>query len=201
MLQGIGTNLSSLAVVAAAWLGATTFKSWRRQQYASRRAAEAEDILRATYRARAALDQIRSPFMSGYELEKAEETLNENPGYAAEPENKKRRLRTAQGYYNRLSYHRPIMDALDATLPMARALFGEELERSIENLRHQFWIVRVDAESYIDDDGSNAEFTKKIQYGLYKVKDDENEVTIAINAAIGVIEHTCLPVLRHEDRR
>lgn len=200
MLQGIGTNVGSLAVLAAALIGANTFKGWRKQQFAARRAQEAEEILRATYKARDALAQIRSPLISGYELDRAEETLGKNERWEGELKAKQARMRTTQAYYNRLSHHESEMEALDAVLPMARALFGEELESAVRKLRHQFWIVQIDAESYIDDNGSDQDFTKKIRKGMYRIFDDENEVTIAINGSVQIIESTCLPVLRLEAR-
>lgn len=198
MLQGIGTNVGSIAVLVAALIGANTFKGWRKQQFAARRAQEAEEILRGTYKARDALAQIRSPFMSSYEHDRAEETLRKNDNWDGEPEARRKRMRTTQAYYNRLSNHQSEMEALDAVLPMARALFGETLETAVRKLRHQFWIIQVDAESYMDDNGSDQDFTKKIRNGMYRVFDDENAVTIAINGAIQIIESTCLPVLRLE---
>ena len=56
----------------------------------------------------------------------------------------------------------------------------------------------MEVDSYIDDDGKDAELTKEIMYGMYKVKDEENPVTIAENAAVEVIEAACLPILRLE---
>ena len=198
MIQGIGTNLASLTVLLAAIIGANTFKGWRKQQFAARRAQEAEEILKAAYNARRAINQIRSPMMSGYELERAEEALRVNEKWDLELENRRKRLRTAQAYYHRLQHHQAAMEALDNTLPMARALFGEALEHSLESLRHQFWIVQINVDSYIDDNGSDANFTKEIMYGMYKVKDEENEVTITANAAVDIIEKICLPFLRLE---
>ena len=116
----------------------------------------------------------------------------------AQAEARRKRMRTTQAYYNRLSNHQSEMEALDAVLPMARALFGEELESAVRKLRHQFWIIQVDAESYMDDNGSDQDFTKKIRNGMYRVQDEENEVTIAINEVVHIIEITCLPVLRLE---
>ena len=198
MLQGIGTNVGSLAVLAAALIGANTFKGWRKQQFAARRAQEAEEILRATYKSRDALAEIRSPFMSSYEHDRAEEVLSKNDKWEHELETRKARMRTTQAYYNRLNHHQSEMDALDAALPMARALFGEQLESAVRKLRHQFWIIQVDADSYMDDNGGDKDFTKKIRDGMHRINDKENEVTITINESVNIIENTCLPVLRLE---
>jgi hypothetical protein len=199
MLQGEGTLLGAAAVIVAAIIGGTSFKSWRRQEVAGRKLAQAERILEATYKARRALGYIRSPMMWGHELKAAEDALKDNDDWKMQLEAKQKRIVTTQAYFNRLNNARDEQSALDACLPMARALFGEALEAAIESLRHQFWIVQVDAESYMDDDGSDANFSKKIRRGLYAIKPPEgevNEVTDAIEKAVATIEATCLPVLR-----
>lgn len=199
MLQGIGTLVGAVAIIIAAVIGGTTFKSWRRQQVAGRKLSEAERILEATYKARRALKQVRHWLMSGYELSAAEKTLKDNEQWQMQTESKQKRWVTAQAYFNRLNNARDEQTALDQCLPMARALFGEDLEEAIETLRHQFWIVQVDVESYVDDDGSDRDFTKKIRLGMHEVnppKGEVNEVTEAANKAVATIEGHCLSVLR-----
>lgn len=199
MLQGTGTLVGAVAVLVAAWLGATTFESWRRQQVAGRKLFQAERILEATYKARRALKYVRGPMMWAHELSAAEDTLKENAHRQGQIEAKQERMVTAQAYFNRLNRSREEREVLDQCLPMARALFGEELEQAIESLGRQFWMVQVDVESYIDDDGSDHDFTRKIRRGMYDVKAPEgqvNEVTDAIEKAVATIEKHCLPVLR-----
>ena len=137
--------------------------------------------------------------MWGNELKVAEDALKDNEDWKMQVEAKQKRIVTTEAYFNRLNNTRDEQNELDACLPMARALFGEELEKAIESLRHQFWIVQVDAESFMDDDGGDADFTKKIRRGMYAIKSPEgemNEVTDKIEMAIATIEVTCLPVLR-----
>ena len=199
MLQGWGTLLGALAIIVAAWFGKTTFASWRKQQVGGRKLAQAERILEATYKARRGLRYVRQIMMFGNELSAAEEALKDNKDWLNQAESKQKRIVTAQAYFNRLNATRDEREALDQCLPMARALFGEELEEAIEKLRHQFWIVQVDVESYMDDDGSDRDFTKKIRRGMYEIKPmdgDANEVTDAIEASVATIEKHCLPVLR-----
>jgi hypothetical protein len=199
MLQGEGTLLGAAAVIVAAVIGGSTFKSWRRQQVAGRKLAQAERILEATYKARRSLSYVRSPMMWGHEIKAAEDVLKDNADWKMQLEAKQKRIVTTQAYFNRLNKTRDEQDALDACLPMARALFGEELEKAIQSLRHQFWIVQVDVESYMDDDGSDPEFTRKIRRGMYEVtpaQGEVNEVADKAEAAVATIEATCLPVLR-----
>jgi len=200
MLQGIGTLVGAAAVLIAAWLGATTFESWRKQKVGERKLFQAERILEATYKARRALRYVRGIMMWAHELTAAESTLNDDPHWQAQIDAKQKRLVTAQAYFNRINRTKEEREALDQCLPMARALFGEELEQAIESLNHQFWIVQVDVESYIDDDGSDPDFTRKIRRGMYEIKPPEgevNEVTEAIEKSVETIEKHCLPVLRN----
>jgi hypothetical protein len=141
MMQGVGTLGGAVAVYAAARMG---LSAWKHQKLAERNRDQAEVILHAAYNARRALGYLRSPWMSGGELAAAEEKLN-----SSEPkwrnsifEEKQKRLITAQAYYMRANQLLDDRTKLEDCLPMARALFGEDLENAIETLHHQFHIVR-----------------------------------------------------------
>jgi hypothetical protein len=203
MLQGLGTIAGVAAVVWAAKKGADTFEAWKRQRLAERRLDQAERILTGTYKARRALNYVRGVMMLGPEVHAAEEQMKEKEGWAAQTRGRQSRLITAQAIYNRINRAKDERDELDQCLPMARALFSEELEKAIESLNHQFWIVQIDVEAYVEDErGTDAEFTKMIRRGKYAVDPPEgeiNEVTDAIETAVTAIERICLPVLRLEE--
>ena len=204
MLQGWGTLIGALAVIYAAKKGADTFEGWKQQKVTERRLEQAERILTATYRGRRALAYVRGVMMWGHELSAAEEKLKESPTeWSKYDEQKQRRLVTVQAYYNRLNRTKDEQQERDMCLPMARALFGEELEKAIEKLNHQFWIVQVDVDSYLDDNGQDQDFTKKIRRGMYDVKarqGETNELSDAIAGAVATIEAICLPALRLETK-
>lgn len=199
MIQGWGTLLGAGAVIYAAKRGADTFESWKQQKVAERRQEQAELILTSAYNARRALRYVREPMMWGHELSAAEEKLREDEAqWAQQTDARRKRLVTAQAYFNRLNKTSDEQRELSTRLPMARALFGEELEQALEDLRHQFWIVQVDVESYIDDECQNAQFTRQIRRGMYDVKPPEgevNEVSSKIEAAVSTIERICQPAL------
>lgn len=199
MLQGIGTIAGVGAVLIGAKIGAIT---WKEQKLAERRLEMAERILTATHKGRSALAYVRSPMMWGHELSAAEEKLKEDPQWQMQAEGRRKRLTTAQAYFKRLNRVKDEQMALDECLPMARALFSENLEEAIKNLRHQFWIVQIDVESYIDDENStDTDFTKKIRRGMYDIKPmngEVNEVSDAITQSVAIIETACEPALRLE---
>jgi len=200
MVQGLATLVGAAAVLVAAKMGADTFGAWRRQNVAGRKIDQAERILTATYNARRGLRYVRRPMILAYELTAAETKLKaEGEAYDSQPEARQKRLVTAQAYFDRINGTREDREELSKCLPMARALFGPELEGAIEQLDQQYWIIQVDAESYIDDDGSDPDFTKKTRRGMYDIKppnNEVNEVTAAIDEAVKIIEDTCLPTLR-----
>ena len=200
MLQGLGTLTGAFAVFWAAKKGADTFESWKRQKVAERKLEQAERILTATYKARRALSYVRGVMMWGHELDAAESKLKEDlEQWNQQDEARQKRLRTAQAYLNRLVKTKSEQDELVECLPVARALFGIELETALEKLCTQFWIDQIDVDSYIDDLGTDAEFTKKIRRGMYDVsprEGEKNEVSAAIAMAVSGIEELCLPSLR-----
>lgn len=202
MLQGLGTLGGAIAVYAAARLG---LAAWKRQKLAERNRDQAEIILHAAYNARRGLGYLRSPLMSGSEQASAEEKLNaDNPTWRdGILEEKQKRLITAQAYYIRASGIVDDRKKLEDCLPMARALFGEELESAIESLNHQFHVVLTYADAYIDDyDGTDRDFTIKIRRALFasnkRTADDNNQISDSIQESIATIEKTCLPYLRLE---
>lgn len=202
MLQGIGTIAGVGAVIWAAIKGADTFKSWKQQKLAERRIDQAERILTAAYKGRRALKYVRGVMMWGHELHAAEEKLKEDEQIGWQLEDRKKRLITAQAYYNRLNRVKDEQMALDECLPMARALFSEELEKAIDKLNRQFWSVQTYVDAYIDDgDGNDAAFTQKIRRAMYDVEPHDgspNEITVAVDESLALIENTCLPILRLE---
>ncbi len=202
MLQGWATLAGAGAVVWAAYKGASTFDGWRRQKIAERKQEQAERILTATYKCRRALEYVRGWMLFGHERHAAEQQIKQQDGWSQKSQGLQNRLVTGQAFYNRLNRIKAERAELDQCFPMARALFGEELEQALENLSHQFWIVQVNVDSYIDDeDGTDKDFTDKIHRVMYAVtpRDGEvNEVTHAVETSVAAIERICLPVLRLE---
>ena len=87
---------------------------------------------------------------------------------------------------------------------MARAFFGEELEKALETLNHQFHSVRVYVEAHHHDrNGADKEFRMKIDSTIwsgYPTK-AENEIDNTVDDLVKIIEDTCVPALRLEVRK
>jgi hypothetical protein len=103
VLSGAGTVVGAIAVIVAAKFASNTFEEWRRQKLPERRIEQAERILTATYKARRALEHVRSPIMFSHEQVTAEKHLEQQDYWKTIPADRRRKLITAQGYYNRLN--------------------------------------------------------------------------------------------------
>lgn len=203
MLQGLGTIGGALAVIGAAWFGASTFQRWRQQKLSERRIEQAERILTATYKVRRQLSFVRSPAMWNNELDAAEAKLKESDQWAkAGGDNERKKLTTAQAYYTRIYLAKDDRQALDECLPMARALFGERLEQALDKLNRQFWTVQVAVDAILRDrEGLNQPFREKMDRVVWEGSagdDDVNEVDETIKEQVKTIEDICVPVLRLE---
>ncbi|MEG3093347.1 hypothetical protein [Sphingomonas sp. PB1R3] len=202
MLQGIGTLIGAIAVIAAAIIGANTFDKWKQQKIAERKRDQAEKILTATYRVRRQLSAVRSPMMWAHETDKAQKDLEERGEWQkAASDADRKSLAVAQAYYDRLNRTKGDQAALEECQPMARALFGEELEQAIEKLLHQFWTVKVYVDAnHNDKNGADKAFREKIEGVIWEgyPTAGENEVDKTINEKVILIEKVCVPALRME---
>ena len=200
MLQGIGTVVGAIAVIGAAIIGSRTFDNWKRQKLAERHIEQAERILTATYKVRRQLSYVRNSAMWGHETESAEEQLRASGEWEkTSPESERKSLATAQAYYNRLNATRDDQRALEECQPMARAFFGEDLEKALEKLNHQFWSVQVYVgANHRDKTGADPEFRRKVESTIWEgyPSTEENEVDQIIAAQVKLIEDICVPVLR-----
>lgn len=200
MLQGIGTLAGVAAAIAAAFIGAN---AWKQQKQAERKAEQAERILTATYKVRRGLSQVRSPMMLAYEFVAAEALLKEQGEWdKIFPETQRQKAATAQAYYNRLNKTRDDQQALLECQPMARALFGEELEKALEKLNHLFWSVRVYVDADYRDTGTDVNHRNKIESTIWEgyPSPEENELDRTIAEKVKFIEDTCVPALRFEHK-
>jgi hypothetical protein len=184
MLQGWGSILGALAIIVAAWFGSQTFKAWRQQNVAERKAVQAERILTAAYTARRQLAYVRNIGMWEPELSKARKTLIDAGEIKAD---------------DKLNAAREVREDLEACLPMARALFGHDVEQALEAMNHHFHTVQVYVDADLrDKDGSDRDFRHKIESTIWAGYSEtgENELDLKIEANVALIEEKCLPALR-----
>ncbi len=200
VLSGAGTVIGALAVIGAAYLGSRTFDSWRRQTLSQRRIEQAERILTATYKVRRGLSHVRNPMLWAHEQQAAEDDLNEK-GQLTGSDRDNRKLTTAHLYFLRLNGELDNRRALEECQPMARALFGEELELAMDALNHQFQRVNSAVQAqYRFEENTDRGFRESIEATLWggTPTPEENKMDKEIAAQVKVIEAVCVPVLRLE---
>ena len=82
---------------------------------------------------------------------------------------------------------------------MARALFGEQVEKALDTLYQQFQLVRNAAEmSDIDED--DKELARKVREDLSTASgnDRPNKMNVLIEEQVNLIENQLSPILRLE---
>ena len=158
---------------------------------------QAERILTAAYKARRALNYVRSPWMYRHEKTTAEELLEKQHGWTTS--SKKQNLITVQAYYNRLDAVHEERQAVEECLPMARALFGEQVEKALDTLYQQFQLLSNAAEmSEIDE--HYKELARKVREDLSTASGNArpNKMNVLIEEQVNLIENQLSPILRLE---
>lgn len=201
VLSGMGTVIGAIAVIGAAVLASNTFDGWRKQTLSQRRIEQAERILTATYKVRRGLSHVRNPMLWAFELQKAEDYLREK-GELSGDETRNRKMITSQLYFTRINAVLDDRKLLEECQPMARALFGEELELAIDALNRQFQRINaaVQAQSRFEEN-TDREFRETIEATLWEryPAPEKNQLDREIAEQVATIEKYCVPVLRLEE--
>lgn len=198
MLQGLGTLAGALAVLIAALIGGSTFRSWRRQQIMQRQIPLAERILIAAFEARERLREVRSPLISGNEQDIARNSiLNNGLDISKFDEKRKSNIVFAQVYHERLNRHSDFWVELQSCKASAYAYFGIETVDDINKILVSISSVRIAADSKAEDDESDADFSKSIRRTLSfsRASGDVDELGKEVDEAVNSIENRLKPVL------
>lgn len=201
MIGGLGGFASAAAIVWAAHRASDTLENWKRQKRSERKFEHAELVLSATTRVRHALEHMRSPLMQGFEIQNAERELSKIEEWDP-AEDQRRRDIYGQALVNRIIETEADWDALRETLPLAKALFSDELESAIEELHQQRWIFRTYVDAYTDDRGDDREWSLEIRSNLNQTARElgDDRISTSVRSSIDAIERICLPVLRADPR-
>lgn len=197
MLSGLGSVASAVAVVWAAHKASNTFEAWKRQKRAERLWDHAEKVLTTAYSAREALSFIRGRMMWAHEEYEARVKLEKEENWEHLAPDAKERLTTAQILVGRIILVQSQKEQLAETIPLAKVLFGDELEAAISKLHHQFWVLRTYVDAYAQDAGGDAAFTQTIRQNLWSSPEEQQgEISQDVRQAVKSIESICLPALR-----
>lgn len=201
-LSGIGSVLSAGAVIWAANKAANTFDDWKQRRAAEREEEHAKECLVAVYQVADAFQAVRSPFLHGFELDRAREKLQEDARWQDLTAAQRDRHCHGQVLFDRLARHDERFDRLVWCIPLGRAIFGEELETALRALGGLHWILTVEIQSFIHDLGHDAEFDRKVRNNLNDNRcEGDGAISKAIRDSVSTVEARLLPVLRPERRQ
>ncbi|WP_287883708.1 hypothetical protein [Paracoccus sp. (in: a-proteobacteria)] len=112
-------------------------------------------------------------------------------------ENERKRASVEYAYYNRIDAQLDNRQALEECQPMARALFGADLEKAMDDLNRQFHLVRVYAGANAQE-GLDMNLRDEISDALYEGYSPKspNVMDQKISECVRIIEEICVPVLR-----
>lgn len=212
MLSGWATLIGAGAVVYAAHKGSDTFKQWRRQKSEERRIDLAEQVLTLAYKLRRSIESIRSPMMLAGEIADVEAKLREQgllDDHTAE--GKKGNLTTAQATLYRVTSYKELWDALLDIMPVAKAVFGDEIEAQL----NAFWLLRgkivAAAQSYArlpdHDHARNAEARQReidrrerLEQAIWfgGGEDGVDALANSVDEAVKSLEVHLLPIIRSD---
>ena len=204
LMQGLGAIAGVGAVFYAAHKAANTFSSWRNQKIVERHIDQAEKILIATYRVQRALSSVRAPMMLAHEIGMAQEILDQKKVWETVPEENRANVRHAQVYHSRLGRIEDDQRLLFDHIPVARALFGNDLEKHMSELGRKFqevWFAVDDLMRLRPDDPIEARNLVNETLSFRAISGKPNEMTLAIDGLVKKIEDVCLPIIRSEAKK
>lgn len=212
MLSGWGSLAAAGAVIFAAKVGRSTFNDWKRQKNEGRRIDLAEQLLALAYKLKRAFAGIRSPGMLGWEIGEMEKKLTESGMIDAQtPHHIKSGLSTAQATLSRADHPKALFDELLDTMPVAKAIFGEDMEDALNTFFVQRAKIITAAQRYADlirrDEPRDErkldalmERREKTETIFWEGGNAEgvDEVADVIAGAIRTMEARLLPIIRHD---
>jgi len=211
MLTGFGALIGAGAIIHATRKGADIFGHWQQQKNEHRRIALAEQGLARAYRLRRAIEAIRSSTITGAERSEIHRQLRDagaiddrTPDYA------RGYLTSAHAATSRADAYKALWDDLLGALPAMKAMFGDEIEATLD----EFWTQRdriiAAAERYARlarqsdsrvggyEQEELFELQRDIEATLWRNRDkrEADAVAEAIDGAIAALERLLLPAIR-----
>lgn len=203
MISGIGTLAGAAAIVIAALLGRSAVTDFRQQKVAERELQHAEKALAAAYKMQSALSSIRSPLSTGIELSESEDELKDTDWFGGLLDAKKKRVIQSNVFYRRIRTFKEAFDEGIEMLPFVKAFFGEASEMALRDVIHARHTVRVYADAYTDDEGTDPDFSMTVRSNIWESGSATNTdpVKTKVEEAIAVLEGNLLPIIRTSDGR
>ena len=190
-VDNVASILAAAAVIYAAW-------KWRDEKRFGWKFDHAARIMTSAYRVQQTVKEIRGPFVSSYEIDKAKIDLK-SAGFTSHEVDTYTGAVSARAFLNRLHTEeiRDLQQEISDCMPFARVIFGDEFNRSLYQLCSVFSGLDSTAKSIIrHDDGVIDVDTISVPL-FYPNKTGKNDpINNEVNACVEQIKKDCLPVIR-----
>jgi hypothetical protein len=191
MLQGWSGLLGAAAVIYVARKGTNT---WKLQKQAEKQMEIAERIMVSTYHYRDKLNHVRSRLFSRYELQEVEEYLSARDEWIGASKTIRNKNKLAHAYMSRLNGAIAERDKLIDCLPIARALFGHELEGAIKDLTNIWQQLWNDLHAWFEnDDEKDGDFAVMMHKSIFSSIDNTQDDEVYIRAVCRLCESAGIP--------
>lgn len=197
-LSYLATMIAAGAVVYTAWRGGVALSNWQNEKRFSKKLELALKIMDITYRARVGIDDVRLPFKTPIELLEAEENMNKwiKPGpISGDP----KEAIDAQVMLDRLKKYKKIEDEILECLSIAHAIFGEEIEKALKDLRMSFVFLSSSAYMIILKNRSNNDSSHDADSFLNVLfidrKEEVDDFERDVQCHIKKIRSVCQPII------
>lgn len=194
----LASMVTAGALAYTAWRGGVALSNWQDEKRFGKNLEFALKIMDITYRVRVIIDDVRFPFKTPVELYEAKENMDRWIKPVPESGDSKEAI-NAQVILDRLKKHEGIEDEILECLSMAHAIFGDDVEKALKDLRMSF--VHLSSSAYMiilkNRSGNNGSqdddyFLKNLFINRKEETDDfEREVQFQIEK----IRNACQPVI------
>lgn len=184
------------AACVTAYVAYTGLSQWQKELDGKAKFDVARQLAKSVYALRDQISYCRSPFTASHEFPEGYRGGLDKP--TAEEEGQA----WAHVYAKRWEPVGEAVQAFDTSTLEAEALWGKEIKEKALELRKSVRCLQVDIESFIrnkysggEDFMNDRDFKKEIEFGIWDVKPEENQLTQSINKAINDIESVIRPHL------
>lgn len=182
-----------LTGLAAVFAVLVSVRQWQARNDYKARAEDARNILVAFFEGLQVLRSVRSGLLEPYEIEMAEKSILEQKAYVNPSE--KQRLTQTIITLKRIQHHNEYWRKVSGLLPVAKAVFGEEVEVSLRAILEAKREIEVAAEIYPDTIGDRAH-TGKLRQVLWTLKPEDDPLKARLLEAEDKLQRALSPILR-----
>lgn len=193
MLSGIGTISGVFSIVAAAFVGRSTFKDWKAERVEERLMNLAERTFVLAHRCQNAFGLIKLGFVIEEDRPSIANRLTETvPGFGELSECQQYPKILGQAVLDRIRQFDDDWNEINALRPLLRAYFGESAERHLAVflvLKSSIGMLAKELLTIDPSDQNRIEFLRRQIF-------DDGTFSLTIETAITELENVMIPKLR-----